>query len=765
MSRRVRSRLLLVSLRGRLSAPLATLTTVVFLATFAPPRTARALETVEPADTPNFAEASNGVKGGADSAASTTKATKSRKAPVSAKGAFTRSVELQVPPGRLGMTPSLALHYDSSSVAESAVGVGWSFGPPMISRSTRMGFPKVQGPDASRTYDDGAAIFTGPSGEMVPATNGPAGATGTMYAPARETSPVRYEYIASATGGRFIEHDPSGRKRYYGEDPCIGRTGRVRNELGTHAWLLMREVDPHGNAISYGYHNESEANRSNKKVAQRTPILGSVEWGANGCVATDSNPFRVSTSIAAQAGPLNLLEGNTLLDHRISKVDVKVDNVIKWTYTLAYTTSADTGKALLTSVQRTGDAPETTTFRYTAGAPPSGPRFLSKGALSGPVPLYTNTSAWQQSLDAFDPARPTPEQAVQAPGFRPGTKFIDVDGNGTTDAIYHAAGIGTTATHILWEESALQLPSSTGLGGWITPPTNAATQADTGLPFFPLNGGWNDPGFASRVVRELADLDGDGDADGLTFPMTMEVKPGRHTLMFPPAPHVEVHTPGEMRVRVTTNSARSAGGQHPDEQVLVNWPWGAGLDTKIYATPGQFSVSPLKYKAEADGDVQLPVVDLNADGRSDLVLLKQRTANPLTVEPGGAIAIPPSAMQRMYSGMETQELGEIDDLPLEQEVRDLVANEHAIVIVDEDLVRFAATPERHVRLWSSSDRLGIPELPPGTPMVMMSAPGVIPGTRPAAYRPRLRLGSAWTPADRTGGGRCALVDASRRPLG
>ena len=141
------------------------------------------------------------------------------------------------------MTPSLALSYDSSSVAESAVGVGWSFGAPSISRSTRQGFPRVSGAAGARTYDDTAAVFTSPHGELVPASDGPTGVTGVLYAPAREASAVRYEYLADVQDGMFIEHDPSGRKRYYGLDRCLARTGRITNELGTHAWLLVREED------------------------------------------------------------------------------------------------------------------------------------------------------------------------------------------------------------------------------------------------------------------------------------------------------------------------------------------------------------------------------------------------------------------------------------------------------------------------------------------------------------------------------------------
>ena len=283
--------------RDRFTAPITTLTIAAFLATMIPTRVARAgIEEAQPVDTPNFAESTNGVHGGVDAAASTSKATKSRKAPVNATGAFTRSIAIDVPPGRLGMTPSLALSYDSGSVAESAVGVGWAFGAPMIARSTRMGFPKVVGPDLARSYDESAATFTSPSGELVVAVDGPPSA-GTMYQPSRESLAVRYERL----GDGFVEHDPSGHKRYFGGDPFSGASARITNELGTHAWLLLREEDRYGNFVTYAYHNIGEQSRVDKRAAQTMPILARVDWGGNR-LAEQAPSFYVETSLEHHPG-------------------------------------------------------------------------------------------------------------------------------------------------------------------------------------------------------------------------------------------------------------------------------------------------------------------------------------------------------------------------------------------------------------------------------------------------------------------------------
>jgi RHS repeat-associated protein len=730
----------------------ALLTAVAFLATSAPVRLAWAgPEEIEPAETPNFSEMTNGVRAGGDEAGTSAKKAKQRIAPVSASGTFTHAIALQVPPGRLGMTPALSLSYDSGSVAESAVGVGWSFGPPSISRSTRLGFPKVKGPDLLPSYDEAGAIFTGPAGELVAATNGPA--TTQVFAPVRERSPVRFERNVAADG--WIEHDASGAKRHYGFDPIRGRPARITNELGTHAWLLTSEVDPHGNWVAYQYHHAGEANRPQKRAAQRRPILSRVEWGGNG--TTQPPPFFVQVAIAPQPGPVSLLDGNTVLGDRITRIDVGIDAAIAWSYVLEHRTS-ETGKLLLASVARTGDAPEKTTFGYSKGAPESGPRWKDMGPIASSAgdPIYTNHSRWFDSVGWwFRPDRATPVQAFQAPAYRSGVKFIDVDGNGTTDAVYHASGLGTTDTHVLWEESSLQAAATSGLGAWSVPAAGAggspSTQPQTGLPYFPPNGPWSRSDFGDAALRELADLDGDGDADAVALPTAVEVLSGHGVLYAAPPPHFPpAAPPGQGLIRVFTNTARQGPVQHVQDELVSNWPRNVGFDVggrfgpaaRILARsgtdPGSGARAPLVFKVEPLSDLQTPLLDLNADGKTDLVLVKRRHQHANYLPPGapsgggpasphtGAYAVPIGALQRVYARMARQEPAErVTGVRLDDHVRRDVQS-GAIVLVDDGLLRTRERPSLYARLVTSAERLLVPELPPNTRMILYAAPGGIP---------------------------------------
>ena len=255
------------------------------------PAIALADESAAPAESFTFADSGPSAKGAAD-ATNRKSAGKERRVPVSSSGSFADSVPIDVPPGRGAMTPSLALSYDSGSrQQESAVGLGWSFGTPSISRSTREGFPRVSG----TSYDDNG-VFTSPAGELAKATGTVDGPTtsGSLYAPVRETAPVRYSHIAPLPAGTvdpnqippvggggavesappasgcvdyWIEHDPSGIKRYYGCDPFSALSSAkatITNEFGVHSWLLVREEDQVGNSITYEYHNIQDQSRAER---------------------------------------------------------------------------------------------------------------------------------------------------------------------------------------------------------------------------------------------------------------------------------------------------------------------------------------------------------------------------------------------------------------------------------------------------------------------------------------------------------------------
>ena len=115
-------------------------------------------------------------------------------------------------------------------------------------------------------------------------------------------------------GVRWVEHDASGVKRYYGTDPFTGAEAKIRNELGEAEWLLIREEDQFGNAITYEYHHIVDQNRPDALLAraQQLPVLKRVAWGQNRTTGIGEQ-FWVETAITSQAGPIDMLRGHTIL--------------------------------------------------------------------------------------------------------------------------------------------------------------------------------------------------------------------------------------------------------------------------------------------------------------------------------------------------------------------------------------------------------------------------------------------------------------------
>ncbi len=454
---------------------------------------------------------------------SKTAPSKTRTAPVSASGTLTHAIAIDVPPGCLGMTPSLALLYDSGAARkDSPVGAGWSFETSRISRLSPSGFPKVErSADGKRFfYDEAAALFESPDGPLMALQRAPAGTTA-LFAPLRELRAVRYEYRPDPNGGGWVEHDPSGKKRYFGKGVAYatqaGRLfpvtqARIRNELGTHSWLLVDEEDADGNVIHYDYYATDDALRATKTEAQRVPVLAKVSFGGNRNTG-QPHRFFVTTEVRPYDGPINLLEGNVVLAHKIDAIHVWVGDKRVWTYRLDTATSPDTGRLLLRSITREapGETPQTTRFAY-SGNPGGLPTF----AREEPLPrtfreVYTDViRTW------MDLRETTIRGALSPSGYREGFKFMDLNGDGATDVLYHPAGLKTPSSQIGWLRSYLQGADSSGAWTWATP----SGRRDRNSDLFPdLDGEEPAPimGLPDNRFTEVMDVDGDFDADGLGF--------------------------------------------------------------------------------------------------------------------------------------------------------------------------------------------------------------------------------------------------------
>ncbi|WP_299926908.1 SpvB/TcaC N-terminal domain-containing protein [uncultured Nocardioides sp.] len=175
------------------------------------------------------------------------------------------SVPLQIPPGRNGFEPHLALKYSSTS-GNGIFGIGWSDSTPWICRVHAKGIPRygsralkhLAGPDKDIFQMTGA-------GELLPITNGSDKAT---YRPRIEELYAEIEHAGDGKGADYwIVRLVNGRTQYFGtrpedrtpshlgswRDPGVVAEYSKTDEPKIFAWRLTLETDTFGNSIRYEY--------------------------------------------------------------------------------------------------------------------------------------------------------------------------------------------------------------------------------------------------------------------------------------------------------------------------------------------------------------------------------------------------------------------------------------------------------------------------------------------------------------------------------
>jgi YD repeat-containing protein len=253
-------------------------------------------------------------------------------------GAAITRVPIEVPPGRQGMQPNLALVY-SSQAGHGALGPGWDLPIGRVERSTQRGVPRY---DASDTF-----IVILPDGrvELAALPDG-------SYAARIDESHARTTF--SASSNTWTLHDRSGR------DYAFGATSASRVGLDptspatTFAWHLTSIRDPNGNTVDIQY---------TQPAGSRHAHPSEIAYGGN-AAAGAAHPFRVAftwTARAASAQRISWVAGfPQLLTHSLARVDVTyAGRHVEWqgpirAYELIWEASRTSAAPLLREVRLRG---------------------------------------------------------------------------------------------------------------------------------------------------------------------------------------------------------------------------------------------------------------------------------------------------------------------------------------------------------------------------------------------------------------------------
>jgi len=175
---------------------------------------------------------------------------------------------IEVPPGRHGVQPDLAITYDSDR-QNGWLGVGWDLSMSSIQVDTRFGVPKYDGSETYLLDGEMLAPMVNASGQP---TNPPGAPLGPTYFQRRVEG--RFDWIARsgtvATGFTWLVTTKDGVKLSYGSSTG-SRLSDPQAANKTFRWLLDRVTDPLQNQMSITYQSDTG------QTAFGGPIVGNSE--------------------------------------------------------------------------------------------------------------------------------------------------------------------------------------------------------------------------------------------------------------------------------------------------------------------------------------------------------------------------------------------------------------------------------------------------------------------------------------------------------
>ena len=386
---------------------------------------------------------------------------------VSSTGEFQYRIPIDVPAGRAGMQPSLALVYGSRG-RNGHVGVGWQLEG--ISEINRCAKTFATERRADGVHFDKADSFCLDGNKLI-AISGDYGGEGTEYRTENDTFARIKSHTTSELGvTSFSVETRDGRLRTYAP---------VTAKSSSFAWPIQEEHDRSGNSILYAYSDVSSAGVFEyypsridynavtvNKVAQQGPRSVEFEYKS-----------RLDTT-ETYVGPV--LVGTT---QRLAGIVLKAPNPVTtevvWRYDLSYAQGAGTGASLVTGVERcsvqSGGAlggclkakqftwnqdvqgPKYTTEKFDALEPVDVVSLVGNFSGSGMSSILSGDGKGLRAT--VDPAHPL-SLHMSCTGLLPGTdllnaKLVDLYGDGRT-RILAPVSVGATDYYFVIDVDRVQ---------------------------------------------------------------------------------------------------------------------------------------------------------------------------------------------------------------------------------------------------------------------------------------------------------------------
>jgi RHS repeat-associated protein len=342
---------------------------------------------------------------------------------------------LVVPPGRQGMQPDLAVHYDSSG-GDGWLGVGWDLRLPSIEISTLFGVPRYDGTE--RYLIDGE--------QLVPTSTG-----SNVFVRRIEGSFERIVRQGSGPDKTWWEvTDKDGVVSIYGKSPLARLSDpdphRPHNAF---RWYLERQIDLHGNTVDYTYFTDQGGGGSNGEPWAEVYPARIDYTGTQGAGAF----YHVLFTLDDGQRPDRLSSGRsgfkTHTRHRLAAVDVLAGDSLVRRYVFTYR-EGDFHKTLLAAIAVTGEGGAAELYRHTFEYVPMAteadgyagfgqPQSWGGISASGSFSSSSRLGGGAHGFAGLGPPGCQPHAGLQAGGSgtdsSTSVSFLDVNGDGLPDRL------------------------------------------------------------------------------------------------------------------------------------------------------------------------------------------------------------------------------------------------------------------------------------------------------------------------------------------
>ncbi len=331
-------------------------------------------------------------------------------------GAATYHIPIEVPPGRAGMQPAVALTYSSRS-GNGVAGVGWS----VSTGKTIYRCPRTVAQDWGSTNGGGRSVRHDMLDKLCYDGQRLVGPTDANYGQQNTEYRTEIDQFASITlkngptsawTAYFEVAHKSGRRSQYEPGPQLDNSPTA---MPPDTWYLAREFDPQGNCIEYNY--SIFASRGIDQDHELTSIsyTGTPDAGSGRLCRTDSSSRSVEfsyTSDRPDKRTTNRYGLGSMMTARLAAISTKVGAAYVRRYELAYSTSPATNRSTLSSVQ-----------------------LCAGNSCAGVEKFPTTTFNYQADLTTFDAWHAKRDGVTLGPEWR--IPIVgDLDGDGTRDTLF-----------------------------------------------------------------------------------------------------------------------------------------------------------------------------------------------------------------------------------------------------------------------------------------------------------------------------------------